>query len=1115
MVKRTKVDVEQNKNETQQKFQKLSDRDHILTRPDMYCGSTELTACKMSIIEEGKIKEKELTVAPALVQVVSEALMNSADRVSARYEPSSSIVVNTDSINIDVKNSTFSVLNNGDGVPCDFIEEHQMYAPELIFGHLRTSSNYNDDQERLNVGRNGVGIKTTNIFSKKMSIETVDSIRGKKYKQTFSKNMAVIGKPKITDFTGSPYTKISFDLDIERFGGISNYEKEYENIIGLFKLKAHEICMCSLDKIKVKFNGVNVKTDTPDKYMALLGVNKSNVVSCCTERWKVAIAFTPEFGTYRQFSFVNSTHTPRGGTHLNYVMDPLIKEMVDSIKKKYKISKLRPSLVKDCLTVVVSAHVVNPTFASQSKDLLTLNPKEFGSTFELPGHFSTKLLKYGVMNHVGDLLKDKDSNSLTQSDGKKSSIIKGLPKLHDAKLAGGKKSSECTLILTEGDSALTMALSAMTVIGRDKYGAFPLRGKVLNVRDASSSTVSANAEITALKKIIGLQNGTHYKETSALRYGSILMLKDSDEDGSHIAGLVLNLFEVFWPSLIDLGYVKTLYTPIVRATRGNVVKLFYNDHEYQQWIKEDSQSRLYKIKFLKGLGSSTASEAREYFKDVKNSIVQYVTDVNAKDNMKLAFDKKMAPERKDWLLNYNKDNVLDMSDKKVGISDFINKELIHFSMSDIQRSIPHVMDGQKISNRKALFGSIKKGIINTESKVAQLTGYVADICQYHHGESSMSGTLIGMAQDFVGTNNVNLLLPKGQFGSRLSGGKDAASPRYIFCQMAPITLKIFRKEDEPILKYLQEDGFEIEPENYVPIICMTLVNGCQGIGTGFSTNIPQYNPKDIIENVKRRLNGKKPKNIVPYFRGFTGEIEETDKKIYTVKGIYNISEHPKGNKVHITELPIGTWSNTYKNFLENLVDKKVIVSYVGACTDTIVDFEVIVTDSFDMENVEDILKLSSTIRTSNMHCFDVSNRIKKYDNVADIEHDHFEERKRMYHVRKSYQLQVLSHELLLLEEKCRFFSNKLEGSIKIEGRRFQDVLDDLKNMGFKEMGKTFIDTDISFDYLTNIKIFDVTSEKMEKLDSERVAKKYELELLRKTPIENIWIKELDELNDLL
>jgi len=480
--------------------------------------------------------------------------------------------------------------------------------------------------------------------------------------------------------------------------------------------------------------------------------------------------------------------------------------------------------------------------------------------------------------------------------------------------------------------------------------------------------------------------------------------------------------------------------------------------------------------------------------------------------MKLAFDKKMAPERKSWLIDYNKDNVIDTDKKSVSVSEFVNSELIHFSMSDIQRSIPSVVDGLKTAQRKALFGCIKKGILTTEAKVAQIGGYIADVSQYHHGETSMHGTIISMAQDFVGSNNINLLLPKGQLGSRLEGGKDSASPRYVFVQMSGLTPKIFRKEDEAVLSYLEEDGVTIEPFHYVPVICMTLVNGSSGIGTGFSTNIPQFNPLDIIENAKRRLNNEKVKELTPYYRGFNGRISKTEEGAFKVDGIFSVSDHPKGKKISVRELPIGTWSLQYKKYLEGLVDKKLIISYQEACTDVVVDFDVIFdSNNFNKEDAVSILKLSSTLRISNMHCFDAFGKIKKYENTSCIEKEHFEERMRLYSKRKNYDIALLSHEFKILKEKCRFFENRLNGTIKLEGEKFETVLNNLKSMNFKELGKTFNDNSKTFDYLTNIKIFDVTSEKMEKLISERNEKQRFLEFTKNLTEKDMYMNDLVEL----
>jgi len=596
----------------------------------------------------------------------------------------------------------------------------------------------------------------------------------------------------------------------------------------------------------------------------------------------------------------------------------------------------------------------------------------------------------------------------------------------------------------------------------------------LLVRKSQRSVIlSNNEEISNLKKIIGLQSGAHYENTSKLRYGGIILLTDSDVDGIHIRGLLLNMFEVFWPSLLNMGFVHTLNTPIVRATRRSEVKLFYNEHEYKEWRNNDSEYKSFKIKYLKGLGSSTPAEAREYFKDVHSSIVKYVNDIRTPEMMSLAFDKKRAGDRKKWLMDYSEDDVINTSSREVGVTDFVNKELIHFSTSDMNRSIPSVSDGFKTSQRKSLCGSLMKGIINSEAKVAQLSGFVADKMEYHHGEVSLCSTITGMAQNFTGSNNIEIFTPKGQLGSRLEGGKDAASPRYVFVQMNPVTMKIFRKEDESVLRYLEEDGNTIEPEYYVPIIPMVLVNGSQGIGTGYSTSIPQYNPKDIIGNIRKRLGGQELSELEPYYRGFTGTITSS------------------GN---------GTFE-----------DKKLIVSFEEKCTDTIIDFEVQLKEPGDMK----LLKLSSTIRTSNMHLFDGNGRIRKYDSIREIEDEHFNIRKSLYEKRKNHQLKVFRHDFNVLSEKCRFFEYKISGKIVIDNKKYEDIIGDLVKNGFKELGKDYLSDEKSYGYITDLKMFDIVKEKVEKMKTDSKKMEESIILLENTPIEKIWMSELDEIENIL
>lgn len=222
------------------------------------------------------------------------------------------------------------------------------------------------------------------------------------------------------------------------------------------------------------------------------------------------------------------------------------------------------------------------------------------------------------------------------------------------------------------------------------------------------------------------------------------------------------------------------------------------------------------------------------------------------DLIDMAFAKKRVDERKEWLKNFQKGTYVDYGVEKMSYDNFINKELILFSVADNQRSIPCFVDGLKPSQRKVLFSCFKRNL-RKEIKVAQLAGYVAEHSAYHHGEASLNSTIVGMAQNFVGSNNVNFLYPSGQFGTRIMGGKDASSARYVFTRLETVTRAIFHPDDEPLLNYLDEDGQVIEPDYYVPVIPTVLINGSDGIGTGWSSAVPNYSPYDIIENLRTRI----------------------------------------------------------------------------------------------------------------------------------------------------------------------------------------------------------------------------------------------------------------------
>ena len=915
-----------NEKNIEEKYQKMTQLEHILTIPDTYIGSVELTEEQRYILKNGKMELENIKYVPGLYKIYDEIIVNARDH---RVRDST---LNLIKVNIDKETGVISIYNNGTGIDVVVHKEYDVYIPELIFGHLLTSTNYDQDEKKTTGGKNGYGAKLANIYSKEFIIETVDSKKHLKYYQKFTNNMRDKEKPKITKTKEISYTKITFLPDYKRFG----IEGITDDIYNVFEKRIYDLSVCTPNNVSVYFNDKLISEKSLESYAKLYTKEKPKKISSQSSsptsisknqndleninedknednedanedkentneeneeedekfeeqiivyekfnnRWEIAITLCPSDGHFQQISFVNGIFTYKGGKHVEYITNQITKKVADFIAKKNKKKQIKHSYIKDNLWVFVNCVIENPSFDSQTKEYLNTVQSKFGSKCEITDKFIDKLSKIGIIERTVSLVDFKENRDLKKTDGKKKMSIRGIPKLDDANYAGTHNAHKCTLILTEGDSAKAFAISGLGVIGRDYYGVFPLKGKLRNVRDVSSRELLKNDEINNLKKIIGLRQGKVYNDTSELRYGSIMILTDADVDGSHIKGLVMNFIHYFWPSLLEIkGFVKSLATPVVKISKGKQMISFYNLSEYHNWKNENNDGKGWYIKYYKGLGTSTSSEAKEYFKDINTSEIKYIIDdeEECKKSIVLAFSKKLSDDRKQWLSTYDKDNVLDQKVKNISFSDFIHKDLIHFSNSDNIRSIPNLCDGLKPSQRKVLYACFKRNLKN-EIKVSQLSGYVSEQTAYHHGEMSLHGTIVSLAHDFVGSNNINLLNPNGQFGTRLLGGKDNASARYIFTNLNSLTNLIFHPHDMPILNYHDDDGFKIEPEYYVPIIPIVLINGTEGIGTGFSTNVPCHNPLDICNNLRRMMDGLEIEEMRPWYKGFTGNIIKLAEK---------------------------------------------------------------------------------------------------------------------------------------------------------------------------------------------------------------------------------------------
>jgi DNA topoisomerase-2 len=1182
-----------------QKYQKMTDREHILKKPDTYIGTIEPTETIEYIMDVAPataaptlLTRRPITYIPGLYKLFDEGMVNMRDHVVRQAQAVAdgkpdALPVTTLEVEIDPADGTIHMTNDGNGIDVAQHPEHKLWIPEMIFGHLRTSTNYDENKkEKIVGGKNGFGFKLVLIWSVWGRVETVDHVRGLKYCQEFQNNLSEIVPPVVTKSKVKPYTRVSFRPDYARFGLPAN--NLTADMAALFLKRTYDIAAVTDKTVKVKYNGALVPVrhfqQYVDLYIGAKGVGSEGggvkrIYECPDPRWEYVVCLTTT-DEFAHVSFVNGIYTPRGGKHVEYITNQIVRKLAEVIKKKKKVD-VKPNTIKEQLMLFLRCDIENPSFSSQTKDELGTAVANFGSSCKVSDEFIEKLAKMGVMDAACALTEVKDTKAAKKTDGAKTRTIRGIPKLVDANYAGSPdKSAQCTIILCEGDSAKAGIISGLSKEDRNYIGVYPMKGKLFNVHGETTKRIAENREITEIKQILGLEAGKTYTPADVatrLRYGKVLFMTDQDLDGAHIQGLGINLFQIEWPSLTKIpGFIGFMNTPILKARRGAQEVLFYNDGEFDAWKKQFPGEVVpagWSTKYYKGLGTSTGKEFKEYFEHKK--MVAFVhTGQSSDDRLDMAFNKKRADDRKEWLSNYSREAFLDTSKPAIPYEEFIDRGLIHFSIYDNERSIPNLMDGLKISLRKILYAAFKKGGLKTEIKVAQFSGYVSEHSAYHHGEASLNAAIVGMAQNFVGSNNINLFEPNGQFGGRLKGGQDSASERYIFTQLNKLTRLIYRQEDDAVLSYIDDDGQMVEPIYYAPAIPMILVNGSKGIGTGFSTDVIPHNPLQIIAYIRAMLRGTPDADrpvIEPYFKGFKGTIKNiatsgaatnvaasssapapaptptpaanaasvsaasvnAASAKYLIKGTYEIIAD---RKVRITELPIGTWTDDYKEFLEKLMEAPVasdkdkagatgvpvLKEYTDMSTDSVVDITVTFHPSYphtpkDMEaaivdadagtnKLEKLLGLFTTQSTTNMNLFDAREKLRKYATIYNVIEDYYVERLSLYSKRKAAMLAQLGNELRVLTNRARYIQEVLDDSLELRRQTKEAVFAKMTAHGYEH-----IEGDTEFKYLLKMPMDSVTDENVRHLLAERDSKRAQHQGLTDTTIHALWTKDLDEL----
>lgn len=465
----------------EEKYKVLDQISHVLLRPGTYVGSNKPNTSLKWIIENNKMIKKEITIIPSFLKIIDEIVVNSVDE--SKREGSK---LNT--IKITIKNDIISVWDNG-GIEVVIHKDHNLYLPEVLFGTLLSGSNYDDSEDRVVAGTNGLGQKLTNIFSKKFTISTCDGKN--QFDQTFSNNMRDRTEAKVVKST-KKHTEITFATDFEKFG-LKNIDEDHYKMI---EKRIYDLAACN-PSLKIYFNGNLINLNSFEDYIKLY--TNDYFFECNKNKtWSIAVAIS-ENG-FQQISFANSTETYDGGTHVDYVMSQIVAQLREFFLKKHKVD-IKPTELKNHMTLFLDSTIINPSFSSQTKEKLITEVKEFGTTFEVSNKLVQSILKSEIVNSILDWIEQKknaEENKLQREINKKLSKIK-VEKLIDAK---GKDRWKCSLGLFEGD-----CLEENTLVRVLREGdLLDIKIKNINIGDLVITHNNRFQEVSALTKNIQYKN---------------------------------------------------------------------------------------------------------------------------------------------------------------------------------------------------------------------------------------------------------------------------------------------------------------------------------------------------------------------------------------------------------------------------------------------------------------------------------------------------------------------------------------------------------------------------------------------------------------------------------
>lgn len=1107
----------------------------------------------------------------AIRKLIDEALTNALDN---GFRDGSQRNIRTA---IDRQSGACLVVNDGAGIPATKYEDTDKYSISVVFGQFLSGSNFGEEDSYCG-GRNGIGIACVNAFSKVFTVESACPASQTLFTQSWVDNMATEHPPSIKKFNGKVgYVRIYFQLDHQRLNTVLPEQGLSEEVMLALTSRVWDAAACSgLRKTNIylatslppqtgfsKFKGLKelgkiiwqlLPVTNCKQYMQRLmplGVEcptvATDTVSLNTGITAMQLAVTvvsnetaellEECGS-RVVAFVNGIRCC-GGTHVKHV-EARIVELVRQ-RVAVKLSKdnqivVKPQAVIGRLMIVMACLCSKKAFTSQAKEVLSTPLKDLGFCWVPSNSFQTALLdKTSLVTDVIAVATEKQTAANQKSATNRSSTSRIEKYDPPAKGAGDK-----TLLVVEGVSAKAFATSGLQ--NRLRHGIYPLGGKLMNARSSSDLQISANKEIRDLCNILQLTPGCEYTEeqVAKLPYNTLTILTDQDSDGIHILGLIVSFMHHSFPSLLRVrpDYVRRFFTPLVKAipTKGADPISFYSLKALKEWQDQTPADlrRQTEYRYFKGLGTSNSQEARECFvHEKRHTMTLRYTGEECDKALETYFGKGHAEERKLMIGDaYDITNQVDFAEPEITYTDVVQKDLVHFARYDTARSIPSLIDGCKIVIRKVMYYALCK--VKSRSKVAQVGAAVAAFTHYVHGESSVTESVVGIAQEHVGTNNLAYLLPSGQFGSRHLPPSKHSAVRYLHTEVQPIAFKMFRKEDADLLDYAHEEGHKVEPEYFVPVVPTILINGGCGIGTGYSTAIPCHNPLDVFAACKLIATDQSAElpEICPHWDGFTGDVIRTETG-YTTVGRYTVND--EHDMLTITELPVSKWIENYISWVKQMLmtaddDKKrkrhsgsrpLVLDIFNGSTEHHVHIE-LTTDPEVLRQLRaagestllKTLQLYSHFSTNNMWGFDEKNKIVKIKDVREVVRMHSRVRLQLYATRLRHQIAIKREETEITGDTLRYVTMVVHRELllfrEVGGARLHEELEhDLVAHEFCPRALP-PGGGPSFGYLHSLPIRSLTAEKIAELAEKLERLRQELAVLENTTPQQLWCQELDE-----